>query len=161
MTLHGKFFISQHARKTISLRQWQLSLAISLLIWHACNQFSFDPSCRIPTSLFSFNCLSILNYIFPIVSYFLFSLPNKFFPINVPFSFPPTVGPQGHDLSHLGGPVKSLMQGSGSEMRKSTALGTNKAACIPTHGGSHIVHTAACTRNYTPTTTSSHGSANP
>lgn len=95
---------------------------------------------------FSFNCIQLHLPCRILLSIFS-PYTNSFrIAITAPFSYPPTVGPQGHDLFRLGGPpAKSLTRDPDRKCEKVRArpsLGTNKVACIPTHGGSHI--SASC-----------------
>lgn len=154
--------------KTISLRQcnslWPFLFSLSTRVINFLLILLVMHSSLYATSLFGFHCSYQIT---PFLSHFLFSLFKKnsvrIGAINGPFSLPPTIGPQGHD--YLIQPRRSARKisnaGSGSEMRKyARSVQIRQRAYLHTMAPTYRTPQPR-TRNYTPTATSSHGSANP
>lgn len=144
------FSISQRARETISLRQWDsLSPFLFLFSTRVINFLPFLPAVHpfiMPTSLFSSRYIVPIKLHLPYPTFYCLSLSlslkeeKESFPRRdkCPLLFSSYGRPSRPlSISPADGPREISNAESGSEMRKCARSGTNKAACIPTHG-SHI-----------------------
>lgn len=103
-------------------------------------------------NLFNLNCLYLMihSIVYSVLSTFslfkqiLLTMQNFSSPLLR--SYPLYDPPQGRPVSSR---EISLIQNPDRKCEKVRALGTNKAACIPTHGGSHVYIDVVHIRNYT------------